>query len=87
MYRKTDIVTAEKGKKMILIDADDRTRTSTAVNPPPYSPARDFVEVVRCKDCKHNILKEEDHNTLCDLGMELHQKYDFCSMGERKKDG
>ena len=42
------------------------------------------VSIVYCKDCKHNMLKEADANTLCDLGMELHQKYDFCSMGEKK---
>ena len=49
----------------------------------------DFVEVVRCKDCKHS--REQDrvfgitdykcskHNISC------LSPYDFCSYGERKK--
>lgn len=47
-------------------------------------PSVDAVEVVRCKDCKHNSLKRMSGNTYCDLGMGLFQLYDFCSLGERR---
>lgn len=50
-------------------------------------PSVDAVEVVRCKDCKHNSLKRMSGNTYCDLGMGLFQLYDFCSLGERRTDG
>ena len=45
------------------------------------------VEVVRCKDCKHNSLNRKIGNAYCDLGIELYQLDDFCSRGERKEDG
>lgn len=48
------------------------------------APTIDAVEVVRCKDCKHNSLKRMSGNTYCDLGIGLFQLYDFCSLGERK---
>ena len=50
-------------------------------------PSIDAVEVVRCKDCKHNSLKRMSGNTYCDLGIGMSQLYDFCSLGERKDDG
>lgn len=50
------------------------------------APTIDTVEVVRCKDCKHNSLKRMSGNTYCDLGMGLSQLYDFCSLGERRTD-
>lgn len=50
-------------------------------------PTIDAVEVVRCKDCKHNSLKRMSGNTYCDLGIGMSQLYDFCSLGERKDDG
>ena len=51
-----------------------------------YLAQHDIVEVVRCKDCKHNSLKRMSGNTYCDLGMGLFQLYDFCSLGERRTD-
>ena len=46
----------------------------------------DFVQVVRCKDCKHNSLNRLSGNAFCDLGIGLSQIYDFCSLGERRED-
>lgn len=74
---------------MILIDADDRTRTSTAVNPPSYSPARDFVEVVRCKDCKHmftDFVMDGKEYKRCEMQMAGFHDDWFCADGERKDD-
>ena len=42
------------------------------------------IDIVRCKECKHNSLKRMSGNTYCDLGMGLFQLYDFCSLGERR---
>jgi hypothetical protein len=60
-----------------------------------YLPTYDVVEVVRCKDCKHNVanwqhdeLDIEDYTDIvCDYfmtdGMEAN---DYCSHGERRDD-
>ena len=50
------------------------------------SPTVDAVEVVRCKDCKHNSLNRIIGNTYCNLGIGLSQLYDYCSHGERGED-
>lgn len=50
---------------------------------PNVATAVDFVEVVRCKDCKHK-------NPLCSKCMRdnlWHDEDDFCSYGERKEQG
>ena len=59
------------------------------------APAADVVEVVRCKDCKHNVanwqhdeLDIEDYTDIvCDYfmtdGMEAN---DYCSYGERREE-
>jgi hypothetical protein len=50
----------------------------------------DFVEVVRCKDCKHKETITDSMNkktsTICLLGEALHFVEDnhYCSYGERK---
>lgn len=77
---------AETVKRCIEVD-DSVPNAATAV---------DFVEVVRCKDCKHNVANWE-HDELdigdytditCDYfmtdGMEAD---DYCSRGERKENG
>ena len=43
------------------------------------------IDIVRCKDCKHNSLKRVSGNAYCDLGIPLFQIYDYCSRGERKE--
>ena len=77
------------------IDADKLLR-DTIYNPNhvPYiaesdiifAPKADVVEVVWCKDCKHNSLKRVSGNAFCELGIGLSQIYDFCSKGERRED-
>lgn len=49
-------------------------------------PTIDAIEVVRCKDCKHNSLNRVIGNAFCDLGIGLYQIYDFCSHGERREE-
>ena len=48
----------------------------------------DAVEVVRCKDCKHYLEREQGCNH---FGYYSHTPYveedDFCSYGERRADG
>lgn len=51
------------------------------------APTVDAVEVVRCKDCKHNSLNRISGNAYCDLGIRLCHLDDFCSYGERRDDG
>lgn len=48
-------------------------------------PTVDAVEVVRCKDCKHNSLNRKCANAYCNLGIELYQLDDYCSHGERRE--
>ena len=47
----------------------------------------DFVEVVRCKDCK--LRKTNDcamyHECICGRQLDWENNYDFCSYGERKE--
>ena len=77
---------------MILYDADDRKRTSTEINPPAYSPARDFVEVVRCKNCKFRDTFDcgmqfygyDDDGNLCKSD-DWTDDDGFCYWGERKE--
>ena len=51
-------------------------------------PTVDSVEVVRCKDCKHYLEREQGCNH---FGYYSHTPYveedDFCSYGERRTDG
>ena len=71
----------------ILIDADDRHRTSTAINPQPFSQTKDYVEVVRCKDCKYFV---ERNNTklsgygFCADNNAYFEPDNYCSHGERR---
>ena len=68
-----------------LIRASDARKAILKINPKSAYcidsvPAVDAVEVVRCKDCKlfsfcYNDSEQKRH------------KEDFCSYGERKKDG
>lgn len=43
----------------------------------------DFVEVVRCKDCKHWIWWADEKRCSCDLHHIRTHRDDFCSYGER----
>lgn len=56
----------------------------SAISAIQHLPSADAIEVVRCKDCKHNSLKRVSGNAFCDLGIGLSQIYGFCSYGERK---
>lgn len=76
---------------MRLIDADELKKSvPTNLGVPIWqidnAPTIDAVEVVRCKDCKHNSLNRIIGNTYCDLGIGLYQLYDYCSHGERRED-
>jgi hypothetical protein len=64
---------AETVKRCIEVD-DSVPNVATAV---------DFVEVVRCKDCKH--YKGEQFN--CWLMRTKMQPTDYCSYGERSENG
>ena len=45
----------------------------------------DFVEVVRCKDCKHNIKPIGKIECRCELDGKIWDNNDFCSYGERRE--
>ena len=54
-------------------------------------PAVDAVEVVRCKDCKHNgtwqcHMEYDEYHPEADIHHEMHGDDDFCSYGV-KEDG
>lgn len=49
------------------------------------APTVDAVEVIRCKDCKHNSLNRKSGNAWCDFGFGLYQLDDFCSRGEKRE--
>ena len=49
--------------------------------------AKDLVEVVRCKDCKHNCNTCFNHGgnePICDFTDRKMKETDFCSFGERR---
>ena len=46
----------------------------------------DGEEIVRCKDCKHNLYPGKP-NTVCGLDIPIFDCNGFCSEGERKSDG
>lgn len=50
----------------------------------------DFVEVVRCPDCKHCIKDTEYSKKInmgyCEYDNTVHQRTHFCGYGERRKD-
>ena len=48
-------------------------------------PKIDFVNVVRCKDCKHWIYWADEKRCSCDLHHTHTSRNDFCSYGERKE--
>lgn len=45
----------------------------------------DYVQVVRCKDCKHNLHPGKP-NTVCGLNIPIFDGNGYCSEGERKDD-
>ena len=54
-------------------------------------PSADVAEVVRCKDCKNNYVTTHNHGKQDDPRCDFTDRHlslaDFCSRGERKKDG
>lgn len=68
---------AETVKRCIEVD-DSVPNVATAV---------DFVEVVRCKDCKHTSILTQSKNIICLLGGALCVVDDnhFCGYSERKE--
>ncbi len=68
-------------------DADDWKTAHEIENVVKYFPTADVVEVVRCKECRHNGSFDTD----CPFGwrderFNLPDDMDFCSYGERKDD-
>ena len=48
-------------------------------------PSIDILEVVKCKDCKHNDLASlNDANALCNLFYGCWQADDYCSHAEKR---
>ena len=50
-------------------------------------PNKDLVEVVRCKECKHNYNKVINHGKMqprCDFTDRVLTENDYCSRGERE---
>lgn len=50
-------------------------------------PSADVVQVVMCKDCKHNANPPEAGNANCDLFYGMTEQYGFCHRAERRADG
>ena len=49
---------------------------------------KDFVEVVRCRDCKHNYntcLNHGINQPMCDFTDRKLREDDFCSRGEKRE--
>jgi len=49
-------------------------------------PSADVVQVVRCKDCKHNINLQFDTAARCNLWGCLKPKRGFCDAGKRREE-
>ena len=47
------------------------------------APTVDAVEVVRCKDCKHNYLPTGNPNAFCAI-TGINDPYGFCSAGKKR---
>ena len=52
-----------------------------------YAEMVEYVEVVRCKDCKHYYYSAYAMRCVCDFDNKEWDKDDFCSYGERRTDG
>ena len=52
-----------------------------------YIPAADVVEVVRCKDCMHCVVREYDiiDELECEFYDVFTDPFDYCSKGERRE--
>ena len=53
------------------------------------APTVDAVEVVRCKDCKHNgtwqcHMEYDEYHPEADMHRDMHGDDDFCSYGEKE---
>lgn len=71
---------ADRNNLVVLAYGDCYEKVQTA-------PTIDAVPVVRCKDCKYNVLtNQRTGHTLCKQGVTLYQCVDFCSLGERKEE-
>jgi hypothetical protein len=54
---------------------------------PNFRNKADFVEVVRCRDCRHSVDDICKGLVYCNEHQKSMREKDFCSYGERKKDG
>ena len=70
----------------VLREIDHSLNLSEAYSKIAEMPAADVVEVVRCKDCKHENVHHaiSDKCTWCDYWGIDPDFDDFCSYGERK---
>lgn len=93
MQLKPIFAVTEKGKKQMnkYTNADEQERIMLENE---MIESNDWVEVVRCKDCKHSIKKDYDgvvsYEYLCILKstvtrLEEHEANYFCADGERKE--
>ena len=79
--------------KIILQRAwiEDPFRRQEAFDELNSIPSADVAEVVRCKDCKNNYVTTHNHGKQDDPRCDFTDRHlslaDFCSRGERKKDG
>lgn len=51
------------------------------------APVIEQPEIIRCKDCKHNMKSSKAGNACCDIFYGMTNQYGFCHMGERRTDG
>ena len=70
-----------------LCDDDPSHMEDYYYNAIKNAPAADVVEVVRCKDCRHNHCMVGNSYRYCALHDTKVYADDFCSYGERKMDG
>ena len=49
-------------------------------------PAADVIPIVRCKDCKHNLLPATSGNANCEIFYGMTDQDGFCHMAERRTD-
>ena len=87
-YNKSDYINREMAADCIVIECDDVT-LEQARQAIKDCPSADVVEVVRCKECKHQEkFLFDDSRLVCwvhDTDIVV-SPTDYCSYGERKDD-
>ena len=87
--RYVEVNNLEVGNYVTIWDVDGEygRQTVMAVDDLQYLPTVDAVEVVRCRECKHNAQPPDRGFSQCELDAIIREPEFWCRSGERREDG